>query len=77
MAFKDEKIVDVLLDEATKVEERCDGYVELIKDAVDNVIRFERAHVFRRSNIVQEITEAIESVAATVEDKTRNQDESA
>ncbi len=70
MAFRDEKIVDVLRDEARKMDPRCEGYAELIADAVDNVIRFERAHIFRKSNIVQEISDVIEGVARVIDTKT-------
>jgi len=59
MGYKDEKIVRVLLDEASNVEERCKGYREELTDALAEIIQKERAHIFQRSNIKIEVADII------------------
>ena len=67
MAYKDEKIVEVLLDEASRVDNRCEGYSDELTTAIADIIQVERSHVFRRTNVVSEITDIIERVGKFVE----------
>lgn len=67
MAYKDEKIVRVLLAEATKVEERCDGYRDEITEAMAEIIQKERAHLFQRGNIVVDIGDVVSRVGKLIE----------
>lgn len=69
MAYKDEKIIRVLLDEAANVDERCDGYREELTEAMAEIIQKERAHLFQRSNIVVDIGDIIGRVATFIEMK--------
>lgn len=59
MAYRDEKIVRVLLEEAAEVEERCEGYKEELTEALAEIVQKERAHVFQRTNIVVEIGDIV------------------
>jgi hypothetical protein len=66
MAYKDEKIVRVLLEEASKIEERCDGYREELTSALADIVQKERAHLFQRINIVVEISDIVGRVGTFV-----------
>lgn len=73
MAYKDEKIVRVLLDEAGAVDERCNGYREELTEAMAEIIQKERAHLFQRTNIVVDIGDIISRVATFIELKERQE----
>ena len=66
MAYKDEKIVSVLLEEASKVDERCEGYREELTEAIAEIVQKERAHTFQRSNIVVDIADIVGRVGTFV-----------
>ncbi|MDK3075505.1 hypothetical protein QO034_20730 [Sedimentitalea sp. JM2-8] len=66
MAYKDEKIVRVLLEEASSIDERCDGYREELTSALADIVQKERAHLFQRSNIVVEIGDIVSRVGTFV-----------
>ena len=69
MAYKDEKIVRVLLDEASNVEERCEGYRDELTEAMAEIIQNERAHLFQRTNIVVDIADIVSRVSTFIEIK--------
>ena len=69
MAYKDKRIVQVLLEEASKTEQRCEGYREEITEAMAEIIQKERSHLFQRTNIVVEIGDVISSVGKFIEIK--------
>jgi len=71
MAYKDEKIVQVLIEEASKVEERCVGYREKLTEAIAEIVQKEHAHLFQRTNIVVDLTEIVSRVSEFVEHKER------
>ena len=66
MAYKDERIVRVLLEEAAEVESRCEGYREELTEAIAEIAQKERAHLFQRSNIVVEIGDIVSRVGTFV-----------
>lgn len=51
MAYKDEKVVGILLEEAGAIEERCEGYRDELKEAVADIMEAERQHKFVKTNI--------------------------
>lgn len=73
MAYKDEKIVRVLLEEAANVEERCEGYRDELTEAMAEIIQKERAHLFQRTNIVVEIGDVVSRVSTFIELKERSE----
>ena len=75
MAYKDEKIVRVLLEEAGEVESRCEGYRDELTEALAEIDQKERAHLFQRANIVVEIGDIVSRVGTFVGMKEgRNED---
>jgi hypothetical protein len=73
MAYKDEKIVRVLLDEASNVDERCEGYREELTEAIAEIVQKERAHLFQRSNIVVELADVVGRVSTFIGLKEQSQ----
>jgi len=67
MAYKDEKIVRVLLEEASKVDERCEGYREELTEAIAEIVQKEHAHLFQRTNIVVDIADIVSRVSKFIE----------
>ena len=67
MAYKDEKIVRVLLEEASKVDERCEGYREELTEAIAEIVQKEGAHLFQRTNIVVDIADIVSRVSRFIE----------
>jgi len=67
MAYKDKKIVNVLLDEASKVQRRCEGYREELKEALAEIVQKEHTHLFQRSNILVNIEDIVGRVGTFVE----------
>jgi len=62
MAFNDRKIIKVLVDEAKKVEERCQGYREEITSLLAEILNLERTHAIGKINISQKIGDQINTV---------------
>jgi hypothetical protein len=59
MAYKDEKVVTIILEQVAVVEERCDGYREEVQTALAEIIQVERQHQFARTNIVSKIGDLV------------------
>lgn len=66
MSYKDEKIVSVLLNEASKVEDRCKGYREELTEAIAEIVQKERSHLFQRRDIVVEIADIVGRVGTFI-----------
>ena len=71
MAYKDEKIVRVLIEEAFKVDERCVGYRDKLTEAIAEIVQKEHAHLFQKTNIVVDIADIVSRVSEFVEHKER------
>ena len=67
MAYKDEKISRVLLEEASKVDERCEGYREELTEAITEIVQKENAHLLQRTNIVVDIADIVSRVSRFIE----------
>ena len=73
MAYKDEKIVRVLLNETSNVEARCDGYQKELKEALAEIVQKERANLFQRTKILVEIEDIVDRVGTFIKLKEREQ----
>ena len=64
MAYNDKKILQVLKDELSKVEEedRCDGYKRELLHLLAEVLNLERDHMIARTYIVQKIADEVNTV---------------
>ena len=59
MAYKDERIVQIILEEVENLDERCDGYREEIREAVAEILQAERGHRFVKTNVVAKIGDLV------------------
>ena len=62
MAYNDTKILQVLKDELSEVEDRCDGYKRELLHLLAEVLNLERDHMIARTNIVQKIADEVNTV---------------
>lgn len=59
MPFKDPKVVQVLLAEASRIRERCDGYQDEMRHLTADVLNFEREHEIVRGPVVKKIEDKV------------------
>ncbi|PZU58174.1 MULTISPECIES: hypothetical protein [unclassified Sphingomonas] len=59
MAYKDEKIVTIIMEQLGSVEERCPGYRDEVQQALAEILQAERQHQFARTNIVSKIGDLV------------------
>ena len=59
MAYKDERIVQIILEEVAGVDERCEGYREEVQEALAEIVQAERGHRFVRTNVVSKIRDLV------------------
>ena len=57
MALNQQKLVSIIMDEAAKLPERCEGYREEVIETLAEIIRLEREHQREGTWINQKITE--------------------
>lgn len=57
MPLNDKKTISILMEEATKVDERCTGYREEIINVITDVIVYERQHRVQGTNIQKKIND--------------------
>lgn len=62
MAYKDEKVIDILLEQADAVPERCPGYRDELKEAVADIIAKERQNKYSRTNIKVQVGDVVSTV---------------
>jgi hypothetical protein len=62
MPLNDRKIISIILDEAKKINQRCDGYKEELVEAIGDIITAERQHRVSGTNIQQKVNDKCNSV---------------
>ncbi|CCG08730.1 hypothetical protein [Pararhodospirillum photometricum] len=67
MAYKDEKVVGIIMENVRHLEERCPGYREEIGNVVAEIIQAERQHQFARTNISQKFSDLIGRVGTLLQ----------
>lgn len=63
MAYNDRKILQVLVGELSKVEERCPDYREELGHLLGDVLNFEREHAISKTNVVRKIADQVNTVS--------------
>jgi hypothetical protein len=71
VAYKDEKIVTIILEQIDTIEERCPGYREEVQEALAEILQAERQHQFSRTNIVSKIGDLVGRVGTFLNRETR------
>jgi len=57
MPLNERKIINIILDECQKIEERCEGYREELVEVVTDIITAERQHRVQGTNIQQKVND--------------------
>ena len=57
MPLNEQKIIKIILEECKSIEERCDGYQEVLVEAISEIITAERQHRVQGTNIQQKIND--------------------
>lgn len=70
MAYKDEKVVTIIMEQAAGVEERCSGYREEVQLALAEIIQAERQHQFARTNIVSKVGDLVGRIGTYLDRET-------
>ena len=74
MAYNDKKIKQVLKDELSKVEDRCDGYKDELGPLLEKVLNLEQDHMMIRINIVKKIADEVNTVGMFFHKQTQPKD---
>jgi hypothetical protein len=64
------KVIDIVLGEASKAEERYPGYRDDLKEVVAEIVSLERQHKFMTRNIKSDIAAQISRLGADLVAKT-------
>ena len=57
MSLNEEKIRQIIGNECESIEERCDGYKEVLVKTIDAIITLEKQHRIQGTNIQQKISD--------------------
>ena len=57
MPISDRKVVGIILDAVNESQERSEGYREVLKETVVDIITAERQHRVRSTNIQQQVSD--------------------
>ena len=57
MPANQRKVVDIILQEVRSLDERCEGYHDMLTDTVVEILAAENQHRVRGTNIQQQIAE--------------------
>lgn len=74
MAYKDERVVSILLEQAEAVEERVPGYRRELQEAVADIIHQERQNKFARTNVAVKVADIVGRVGTFLNHSSNNSD---
>ena len=63
MPLNDKKIVSIVLEQCSGIEERCDGYREEIINVIAEILEYERGHRVSATNIQKKINDKFNATA--------------
>ena len=63
MPLNDRKVISIILDQCSRIEERCDGYREEIVDVISDILQYERGHRVSATNIQKKINDKCNAAA--------------
>ncbi len=63
MPLNDKKIISIILEECTGIEERCEGYRKEIFKVINDIREYEREHRISATNIQQKINNKCNAAA--------------
>jgi len=59
MAYKDERVISILMEQAAAADERVPGYRDELKEAVADIIALERQNKFARTNVAVKVSDIV------------------
>ena len=63
MPLNDKKIVSIILEQCTEIENRCEGYREEIIQVITDILEYERGHRVSATNIQKKINDKCNAAA--------------
>ena len=63
MPLTNKKIISILLEQCTGIDQRCDGYREEIIEVISEILAYERSHRVSATNIQKKIDEKFSATA--------------
>lgn len=63
MPLNDRKIISIILEQCTEIEERCEGYREEIIEVISDILEYEHGHRVSATNIQQKINDKCSAAA--------------
>lgn len=63
MPLNEKKIISIILQQSTDIEERCHGYKEEIIEVIAEILRYERGHRVSATNIQKKINDKFDAAA--------------
>jgi len=62
MPLDNRKVIELLLEETKKIEDRCDGYRDEIANGIAEIISYEREHAVSAINIQQRVNDKCNAI---------------
>lgn len=59
MPIQNKRVVKIILEECERIDERCEGYRNTIKDTLASILELEHLHRIQGTNIQQRINDKI------------------
>ena len=69
MSLNDRKIVSIILEQCSELEERCEGYRDEMIAVLSDVIEYERRHRVEATNIQKKINDKCNATARFLAEK--------
>ncbi len=63
MPLNEKKIISIILEQRSGIEERCDGYRDEIIEVISDILEYERGHRVSATNIQQKINDKCNAAA--------------
>lgn len=69
MPLNNKKIISIILEQCSGIEERCGGYREEILNVVTDILEYEREHRISATNIQKKINNKCNATARFLEEQ--------
>jgi hypothetical protein len=63
MPLNDRKIVSIILEQSSEIEERCKGYRHELIEVISDILEYERGHRVSQTNIQKKISDKCNAAA--------------
>ena len=72
MPLNNRRVVEMLIEEVMKLEERCEGYHDLLTESLNDIAAAERAHLVQASHIQQTVNAKCDAAASYLAERSGN-----